>query len=44
MNDADRLSIAVRNDYRGADDFADVCMFFDSLYVGGHLGILIVEY
>ena len=39
MNDVDKLCIAVRNDYRGADDFEKVCTFFDSLYASGRLGI-----
>lgn len=39
MSDVDKLCIAVRNDYRGSDDFAKVCTFFDSLYASGRLGI-----
>ena len=39
MNEVDKLCIAVRNVYRGADDFAKVCTFFDSLYSSGRLGI-----
>lgn len=39
MNETEKLCIAVRNDYRGADDFAKVCTFFDSLYASGRLGI-----
>lgn len=31
--------IAVRNDYRGEDDFAKVCTFFDAIYASGRLGI-----
>lgn len=43
------LGIAVRNDYRGSDDFDSVCRFFDTLYASDRLelplkGILIVGY
>lgn len=39
MSDVDKLCIAVRNEYRGVDDFSKVCTFFDSLYASGRLGI-----
>lgn len=34
-----RLCIAVRNDYRGSDNFSTVCTFFDTLYTNGRLNI-----
>jgi hypothetical protein len=39
MNEADYLCIAVRNIYRGSDDFQKVCSFFDSLYTANRLGV-----
>ncbi|SDA31417.1 hypothetical protein SAMN02910447_03388 [Ruminococcus sp. YE71] len=39
MSDVEKLCIAVRNDYRGNDDFTKICTFFDSLYASGRLGI-----
>ena len=39
MSDVNKLCIAVRNDYRGTDDFSKICTFFDSLYASGRLGI-----
>ena len=39
MSDVDKFCIAVRNEYRGVDDFSKVCTFFDSLYASGRLGI-----
>lgn len=49
MQDAKHLVIAVRNDYRGADDFAKVVTFFDTLYASQRIilplrSILIVGY
>ncbi|MEY4322293.1 MAG: hypothetical protein RL410_74 [Actinomycetota bacterium] len=43
------LAIAVRNDYRGSDDFAKICTFLETLYASNRLnlplkGILLVGY
>jgi hypothetical protein len=37
MQDAKHLVIAVRNDYRGQDDFAKVRSFFETLYVSNRI-------
>ena len=39
MCDVDYLCIAVRNVYRKSKDFEKVCLFFDTLYQSGRLGI-----
>lgn len=49
MQDVDYAVIAVRNDYRGSDDFSKVVSFIDTLYASQRLklpltGILIVGY
>ena len=49
MSDADFLCIAVRNIYRGKNDFDTVCSFFEVLFATNRLilplqGILIVGY
>lgn len=49
MQDVDYLVIAVRNDYRGSDDFSKVGSFLETLYASQRLklplsGILIVGY
>ncbi len=49
MPNIDYLTIAVRNLYRGNDDFSKVMAFFDTMYASGRLqlplkGILIVGY
>ena len=49
MNGVDKLCIAVRNTYNGANDFATVCAFFEAMYASGRLtvplsGILIIGY
>ena len=49
MQDVDYLVIAVRNDYRGSDDFSKVTTFFETLYASNRLqlpltGVLIVGY
>ena len=49
MQDVDYLCIAVRNEYRKANDFEEVCKFFDALYSSDRLvlplkGILIIGY
>ncbi len=49
MADVHYLAIAVRNDYRGADDFQKVVVFLETLYTSGRLqlplkGILLVGY
>jgi hypothetical protein len=43
------LVIAVRNDYRGADDYSNVLKFIDTLYASGRLdlpleGLLVIGY
>jgi hypothetical protein len=49
MHGVHYLAIAVRNAYRGADDFDGVCRFFNTLYASNRLqlplkGILIIGY
>ena len=49
MQDVDYLVIAVRNDYRGSDDFDKVCRFLETIYSSAKLtlplaGVLIVGY
>jgi len=49
MHDVQHLGIAVRNTYRGSDDFAKVESFLETLYVSGRLqlplkGILLIGY
>lgn len=49
MYDVEQLVIAVRNDYRGNDDFEKVTNFIDTLYASDRLnlplkGILIIGY
>ncbi len=49
MHDVLHLAIAVRNDYRGSDDFSKVENFLETLYVSGRLqlplkGILLIGY
>ena len=49
MHDVLHLAIAVRNSYRGSDDFAKVEAFLETLYVSGRLqlplkGILLIGY
>lgn len=49
MHDVLHLAIAVRNTYRGSDDFAKVENFLETLYVSGRLqlplkGILLIGY
>jgi hypothetical protein len=49
MHDVLHLAIAVRNSYRGSDDFAKVESFLETLYVSGRLqlplkGILLIGY
>jgi hypothetical protein len=49
MHDVLHLAIAVRNKYRGSDDFAKVESFLETLYVSGRLqlplkGILLIGY
>ena len=49
MYDADYLCIAVRNVYKGKNDFEKVCTFFDALYSSGRMsvplkGVLIIGY
>jgi len=49
MHDVQHLAIAVRNLYRGSDDFAKIESFLETLYVSGRLqlplkGILLIGY
>lgn len=49
MHDIEQLVIAVRNDYRGLNDFETVINFLDTLYTSNRLnlplkGILIIAY
>jgi hypothetical protein len=49
MHDVVHLAIAVRNTYRGSDDFAKIESFLETLYVSGRLqlplkGILLIGY
>ena len=39
MVGVEKLCIAVRNTYRESNDFEKVCVFFESLYSSGRLGI-----
>ena len=39
MSDIDKLCIAVRNTYKGANDFVKVCTFFEAMYASGRLGV-----
>ncbi len=45
----DYLILAVRNDYRGGDDFSRIFQFFETLYINGRLqlplkGIVLIGY
>ena len=49
MPSVDYLVLAVRNDYRGNDDFAKIFQFFETLYINGRLqlplkGIVLIGY
>jgi len=49
MQDVRYAAVAVRNTYRGSDDFGTVCRFFDTLYASSRLrlpieGVLVVGY
>jgi hypothetical protein len=49
MHDVLHLAIAVRNTYRGSDDFAKIENFLETLYVSGRLqlplkGVLLIGY
>lgn len=49
MQDVDFLVIAVRQDYRGSNDFEKVCTFFDTIYASNRLtlpltGVMIIGY
>lgn len=49
MPSVDYLILAVRNDYRGNDDFSKVFQFFETLYINGRLqlplkGIVLIGY
>jgi len=49
MHNVSYFAVAVRNLYRGSDDFNKVCRFFDTLYASNRLhlplkGILIIGY
>lgn len=49
MQDVDFLVIAVRQDYRGSDDFSKVVTFIETIYASNRLilplkGILIIGY
>ena len=49
MQDVEHLCIAVRNDYKGKDDFKKVCDFFDTLFMSNKMeiplkSILIIGY
>ena len=49
MQDVDYVVIAVRQDYRGGDDFSKVISFLDTLYASTRLelpltGVLIIGY
>lgn len=39
MFNVDNLCIAVRNKYRNSNDFTKVCLFFNTLYQSGRIGI-----
>ena len=49
MPSVDYLMLAVRNDYRGNDDFSKIFQFFETLYINGRLqlplkGIVLIGY
>ena len=49
MYGVDYLMLAVRNDYRGNDDFSKIFQFFETLYINGRLqlplkGIILIGY
>ena len=49
MHDVEFLILAVRNDYRGSDDFEKVYTFLETLYISGRLvlplkGITLIGY
>jgi hypothetical protein len=49
MHEVQQLAIAIRNVYRGSNDFERVCLFFDTLYASRRLdlpieGLLIIGY
>jgi hypothetical protein len=49
MQDVDTLVIAVRQDYRGSNDFEKVCTFLETLYASNRLflpltGIMVIGY
>jgi hypothetical protein len=49
MQDVDYAVIAIRNDYRGSDDFSKVKTFLETLYASQRLklplaGVLIIGY
>lgn len=49
MPSVDYLILAVRNDYRGNDDFTKIFQFFETLYINGRLhlplkGIVLIGY
>lgn len=49
MHDVRYLAIAIRNTYRGSNDFERVCRFFDTLFASNRLrlpleGILLIGY
>jgi hypothetical protein len=49
MHGVDYLMLAVRNDYRGNDDFSKIFQFFETLYINGRLqlplkGIVLIGY
>lgn len=49
MPSVDYLILAVRNDYRGNDDFSKIFQFFETLYINGRLqlplkGIVLIGY
>ena len=39
MCNVNNLCIAVRNEYKKSNDFEKVCLFFDTLYQSGRIGI-----
>lgn len=49
MHGVEYLILAVRNDYRGSDDFKKVYLFLETLYISGRLalplkGIIVIGY
>ncbi len=49
MYEVDFLVLAVRNDYRGSDDFQQVYTFLETLYISSRLilplkGIILIGY